>query len=313
MLFQLAEFLNQPLMLEGSYASLLAATAKSSDVVTTKAIQNDVKMAATSQASNASKSAGKVIAVLPVRGMIVPRDSWILQMMGGTALDSLMEGVDICLNEPRIGGIVFDFDTPGGVASGVKCAADYIYGARSVKPMVSVVRYTMASAGYYLGAATSRIIAEPTSMIGSVGSAMEHYDYSKMLEEEGIKPTIFRSPEYKMEGHPDEPLTDEARSHFQSRIDELTNDFQSDVAKYRGVDLKTVVADFGKGRTMSAKDAVKCGMIDKMGTFKEVCDQMASGTMARSLAQSGRMEGVADTSVLRNRMAMLNVELSNWN
>lgn len=304
MLIQLAEFLSQPLMMEDNYTAWLASLAKSPTLADVKPVLNDVKMAANNQVAAASKSNGKVIAVLPVRGIIAPRDSWILQYIGGTALDTLVEGIDICLNEPRVGGIIFDFDTPGGSACGVKCTADYIFSVRSQKPMVSVVRYLAASAGYYLAAATSRIIAEQTSLVGSVGSATVHQEFSKQLAADGVSVTVIRSPEFKMEGHPAEPLTDAAKAFMQTRIDELTHDFTSDVARYRGTDQKTVMANYGQGRAVSVADALKAGMIDKIGTFAEVVAQMSSGTMARSLAQSSRMEGDIDSAVLRNRMAL---------
>jgi len=305
MLIQLAEFLSQPLMMDAGSISRLTRIESMADIV--KPNLPDVRMAAKDQASNASKGSGKVIAVLPVCGYIDAKDSWLLQALGGTALDSLIEGVNICLNEPRIGGIVFDFDTGGGSAYGVKVAADYIFSVRSEKPMVSVVRYTMCSAGYYLGAATSRIIAEPTSMTGSIGVVLAHYDESKALEQSGITPTIMRIPEFKAEGHPSEPLSDAAKANMQTRIEDLYNDFTSDVARYRGDDQKAVKESYGKGRAVSPKEALACGMVDRIGTFAEVIEQMASGTMSRSLAQSSRMEGDVDTAVLRNRMAMMEV------
>lgn len=300
MIHQIAEFLSQPLMMDAAYVSRLSSIKSAKDLV--KHETPSVLMAAKEQAASASKSSGKIVAVLPVYGMIDARDSWMLEFIGGTSLESLKDAVDLCLNEPRIGGIVFDFDTGGGSAYGVKVMADYLYECRSMKPMVSCVRYVMASAGYYLGSATSRIIAEPTSQTGSIGVIMDHYDESRYLENLGITPTIFRVPDFKAEGHPAEALTDAAKTHIQQRIESLYNDFTSDVARYRGVDQKTVIDTYGQGRCLSAKDALKCGMIDRIGTFDEVCDQMASGTMQRSLAQSGRMEGHVDAAVLKNRM-----------
>lgn len=307
MLIQLSEFLSQPLMMEASYVTRLANLSSVGELAIEKNAGPDLRALAKDQASNASKSSGKIIAVLPVCGIIDARDSWILQVLGGTAIDSLMEAVDICLNEPRIGGVVFDFHTPGGSAYGVKVAADAIAKARSEKPMVSVVRYMMASAGYYLGSSTSRIIAEPGSYTGSIGVVLEHYDESKKLEQDGVKPTIMRIPEFKMEQHSAEPLTDAAKSNMAARIAEIYDDFTADVARYRGTDQKNVKANYGQGRVLSPKDALAAGMVDRIGTFAEVIEQMASGTMSRSLAQSSRMEGDVDTAVLRNRMAMMEV------
>lgn len=303
MLIQMAEFLSQPLMLEAAYIERLGRLTLAD--IGAKIEKPDVVMIAREQAATASKSSGKVVAVIPVFGIIDARESWVLQMLGGTSLESLMQGVDICLNEPRIGGIIFDFDTPGGSASGVKVSADQIFALRGQIPMVSMVRYCMASAGYYLGAATSRIIADPTSMIGSIGVGMDHMDKSKALEQAGMKTTIWRVPEFKMEGHPAEPLSDAAKAHIQARIEGLYEDFTNDVAKYRGTNQKDVKETYGMGRTLDAKSALACGMIDKIGTFKDVCEQMKSGTMARSLAQSNRMEGEVDAAVLKNRMSMM--------
>lgn len=305
MLSQLAEFLSQPLMLESSYLARLSSISKMDEIA--KINCPDPAMVARDQASAASKQPNKVTAVIPVQGFISPRDSWVVQMMGGTALDSLQQGIDICLNEPRIGGILFDFNTPGGSAFGVKGAADYIASVRDQKPMVSICRYMMCSAGYYLGAATSRIVAEPTSMIGSIGVVQDHFDESKALEKAGVTATVFRVPEYKGEGHPAEPLSDAAKANIQAKIEALYSDFVGDVADYRGITIDTVKNDYGKGRALSAKDALKSGMIDKIDSYANVCKMMASGTMARSLAQSGRMEGDIDTAVLMNQMSMLEI------
>jgi signal peptide peptidase SppA len=302
MLIQLADFLCQPLMMDVTYRSYLTKLATGGDLSSIKPVQHDLKMAAERQASAASKSGARITAVLPVHGIIDARDSWMLQMFGGTALDSLMEAVDICMNEPRVGGIVFDFNTPGGSACGVKVAADMIAKCRADKPMVSCVRYQMASAGYYLGSATSRIIAEPGSTAGSIGVLIEHQEESKMLDKMGITTTILRVPEYKAEGISSEPLSEAAKTAMMGRISQIYDDFTADVARYRGVTQASVQASYGQGRVLSARDALAAGMVDKIGTFNEIIDQMSSGTMARSLAQTGRMTGEIDTAVLRNKM-----------
>lgn len=302
MLIQLAEFMSQPMLLDHSFAMRLHSMIRSGEASQIEPVRNDIRLAAETLAKSAKGQAARITAVLPISGMIDQRDSWMLRMFGGTALDSLMEAVDICMNEDRIGGIVFDVSSPGGSAYGVKEAADSIFAARSMKPIVSVSNSIMASAAAYIGLSASRVYATPSSVTGSIGVAWIHEDESKMLENAGIKTTVCRIPEYKMEGHPSEPLTEQAKSHMDERCADLYEMFTSDLAKYRKVDQSTVKESYGKGRVLSAKDAAACGMVDKVATFSEVCDGMRSGSIARSLAQTNRMEGCIDSSVLKNRM-----------
>lgn len=305
MLSQLADFLSTPVLMDDSYAQMLAHVLKTGKLpVNSSPIKNDVKMAAEKQASAGRSAAGKITVVLPICGMIDERDSWVMEFMGGTSLQSIREALDVCANEPRVSGVVFDIYSGGGSAYGVKEAADYIYSMRSRLNMVSVSHSVMASAAYYLGSAAHRIYATPSSVTGSIGVAWVHSDYSKAEADAGITTTIFRIPETKMEGHPAEPLTDEAKQVMMKRCEQLYGMFTGDVAKYRGCTQQEVMDNYGKGRVLCADDAVKCGMIDRVLTFEDVVQQMASGTIARSLAQSNRMEGAVDTTVLQNRLAM---------
>lgn len=300
MLLQLVDILSQPLLLDRSFVMALSKVCRMGDMAAIGEVARaDPKMAAEQQARGKQS---RITAVIPIRGFIDQRSSWMLDVFGGTSLESLIDGINICLNEPRISGIVFDVSSPGGSAFGVKEAADYIASVRSQLPMVAVSNSMMASAAYYLGAATSRIYATPSSVTGSIGVACEHSEYSKADAQAGITSTIFRIPEYKMEGHPAEPLTDAAKANMQQRCADLYEMFTSDVARYRGTDANTVKANYGQGRVLSAQDALAAGMVDKISTFNGVIDQMQSGTIARSLAQSGRMEGCVDSVAMRNRM-----------
>jgi len=305
MLSQLADFLSQPVLMDDGYANMLAHILKTGKMpVNSTPIKNDVRMAAEKQASAGRSSSSKITVVLPICGMIDERDSWIMEYMGGTSLESIRAALDLCANEPRVSGVVFDVYSGGGSAYGVKEAADYIYSMRSRLNMVAVSHSIMASAAYYLGSSAHRIYATPTSVTGSIGVAWVHSDYSQAEKEMGITTTIFRIPETKMEGHPAEPLTDAAKQAMMTRCGQLYDMFTGDVATYRGVKQQDVKDNYGKGRVLSADDALKCGMIDKIATFEDVIQQMSSGTIGRSLAQSNRMEGSVDTNVLQNRMAI---------
>ena len=307
--FRIAEFLSQPLLLDESHARWLTSMFKARGSISSDLGVNDVRLIAEKQASNAKAQSSRVTAVLPISGMIDQRDSMMMQIFGGTSVESLIQGVDICLNEPLIGGIIFNIYSPGGSAYGVKDAADYIYTARSEIAMVSISNSIMASAAYYLGSAASRVYASPSSVTGSIGVYLEHYDQSKALQEQGVTATIVRIPEYKAEGHPDEPLSTEGLAQMKHRCAAIYEQFSGDVAKYRGVSRGTVDEEYGMGRTLNASQAYSCGMVDKVATLSEVSAGMRTGSIMRSLAQSSKMGLAVDSVMARNRM---NAITSGW-
>lgn len=223
----------------------------------------------------------KAVAILPIRGVIDQHGSWFTEMMGGNSVDSMSAAFDMCMNEDRIGGIVFDCHTPGGSPFGVKEFADKVFAARSDKLIVSVSNSMMCSAGCWLGLAADRSFVSPMSLNASVGVYSMFVDQSKYFEEEGIKVTVCRIPEYKAEGIPYEPLKQDAVDNEMKAIGRIYDEFVSSLAKYRGCSVADVKDKFGNGRCMDAKQAVAAGMADGVMTLDQVIAKMQAGSVRR--------------------------------
>ena len=197
--------------------------------------------------------------------------------------------IDSLMANPGVGAIIIDIDSPGGDVSGCKALADKIYSYRGhAKPIIAVVTGMMASAAYWIGSAATEIIASEDSLIGSIGVIVVHTEYSKMLEEQGIKPTILTSGKYKGEGNPYEPLTVEAKDDWQSKIDQYYLAFAKSVARHRGVSVVEVKNKYGQGRMFLAKEAKELGMIDRIATLESVVQKM------KPKNSKGRAQAVLD-------------------
>lgn len=209
---------------------------------------------------------GKATALVSMRGMAL-YDVEYQPMAFSTFL--LAQTVTALGNDPEIGMVVLMIDTPGGVVTGVKEAADAIYSARQKKPVVAIVNPLCASAGYWLASQATEIVSVPSGDIGSVGVFILHADCSGMLEEAGINHTFIFAKEspYKVDGNMYQPLSESAREEFQTGVDETMNDFVKAIARGRGVSAKKVLDDFGKGRTLDAAKAKSVGMIDRIATI----------------------------------------------
>jgi capsid assembly protease len=241
----------------------------SSSAETIEAIRaaNEVSAA---RAASAAKSSSGSVAVIPVYGVIMQRPSMDLSGPGGTSCENLTQQLRQAANDPICKAIVMDFDTPGGDVSGVDELATEIYNARKQKKITAVSNCLCASAGYYLASQCTEVVVSPSSLTGSIGVYTMHEDDSKYLEGLGVKLTLIKFGENKAEGNNFEPLTDSAREHLQEMVDSFGAMFEKAVARGRKISQADVHGKFGQGRVFDAKQAVKIGMADRIGTLDDV-------------------------------------------
>lgn len=222
---------------------------------------------------------GAGVAVLPLYGIIGHRMGQVQNISGpgGTSTEQFGQWFDAALGDPGIGAIVLDIDSPGGGVGGVLELADKIFRARGEKPIIAIANSLAASAAYWIATAADELWVTPSGDVGSIGVYALHQDLSAALADEGITNTLISAGKYKVEGNPYEPLSDEARSAMQERVDEFYTTFTKAVATYRGVTLKDVQSGFGEGRIVTARKAVQLGMADKVGALDTLLSRLGAG------------------------------------
>lgn len=221
------------------------------------------------------------VAVIPIHGVITPKATLFTEISGGTSMESLIGAVRAAAGNDNVSAIVLDVDSPGGLTDLVPEAAAELRAARSKKPLVAVANTDAGSAAYWLASQADRLLVTPSGMAGSIGVFAAHDDISAMQEMLGIKTTFVKAGKFKTEGNPYEPLSAEARDAIQRVVDEFYGMFTSDVAKGRGVPVADVRSGFGEGRMVTAKEAVRLGMADQVGTLE---DAIAAAASARRRA-----------------------------
>ena len=220
------------------------------------------------------------IAIIPIWGVIDHRARMLEEESSGVGTSTELVGryIDAAVNDPNVGAILLDIDSPGGSVAGVQELSDKIFNARGSKPIVASANDLMASAAYWIGSAADEIAVTPSGLVGSVGVIAEHVDFSKALEMDGIKPTLITSSEFKGEGNPYEPLNDEARAEIQRQVDLYHVEFVGALARNRGVTAAKVEADFGKGRVMKADEARRAGLVDRVESFEQTVARLIGAT-----------------------------------
>jgi len=228
------------------------------------------------RASGKRNAAGKgSVAVIPMTGIISHRMSMISEISGGGggSTQALTAQFRQALEDGNCKAIVFDVDSPGGSVEGVMELAQEIYDARKLKPISAVCNAMACSAAYWLASAASEVVCTPSGQCGSIGVYMMLQDESEALKNEGVKITLLKAGKYKAEGHPAEPLSDDARNFLQSQVDSVYGMFVKSVAAQRGVSQAAVRDGMGQGRSLLANDAVKANLADRTGTLDDVLEK----------------------------------------
>lgn len=235
------------------------------------AIRADNEISAARVRSLSADKPGSVM-VLPLYGIINQRYAGDFSGPSGTSVQEFTQQFRAAMNDPNVKAIVIDVDSPGGTVSGVDELATEIYnaGKQGTKKITSVSNCLMASAAYYIASQANEVCVSPSSLTGSIGVYQLHEDDSQMLDNLGVKFTFISAGKYKTEGNNLQPLDDEARTAMQKTVDDFYDLFTRAVARGRGVALKAVLSGFGQGRSLTAQDAVKQGLADRIATLDEV-------------------------------------------
>lgn len=218
------------------------------------------------------------VAVIPVYGVIAPRVNMMTEMSGGTTYETLTAQLGEAMGNKTVTSIVFDIDSPGGNVAGATEFAALVREARAKKPIVAQIQYTGASAAYWIAASATKIYAAPSAMVGSIGVFTIHEDLSEALKMEGIKITYISAGKYKVDGNETEPLGEDVKARWKSKVNEAYTRFCGDVSKGRGVPLGDVTAGYGEGDTVTAATALSLGMIDGISTLTETLARVMSGS-----------------------------------
>lgn len=163
--------------------------------------------------------------------------------------------------------ILLYVDSPGGTVRGTGDLAAAIAEAAQKKNVVAYIEDLGASAAYWIASQASKVYANPTALVGSIGTFSVVYDMSAMAEQLGFKVHVMRAGEYKGAGTPGTAVTEEQIAEWQRVVDSINEHFIAGVAagRHMSADAVRAIAD---GRVHVGKEAVALGLIDGVQTLE---------------------------------------------
>jgi signal peptide peptidase SppA len=224
-------------------------------------------------------------AIIPITGTITPRPSLFEEWSGGCSHSGIGRATEAAVNDGKVETIIYEIDSPGGVVFGMVEGAEKVAAATKKKPTIAVANYVAASAAYWYMSQCGELVVSPTGMVGCIGVLMANTDMTKALEMQGVRADLVAndSSPFKSEGYPQVPVTPEALADLKSQCNAYAEMFVNAIAKGRGIRPATVERDFGRGRTLLAKDALDARMVDKIESMETVVTRVTrpSGRAAR--------------------------------
>jgi HK97 family phage prohead protease len=180
------------------------------------------------------------VAVIPVEGPLFKNSSYLTRYLGFATYEDIKRKIGHALVNPMVRGIVLDIDSPGGESAGCNDLSDFVYLARSIKPIFSISNDSMYSAAFWIGSAASRVFVTRDAGCGSVGVYILHMDRSGADAQAGVNFTYIQSGLYKTDGNPHEPLSESAEAVLQNEVDRCRDAFVASVARNRNCEPQEI-------------------------------------------------------------------------
>lgn len=208
----------------------------------------------------------KGVAIVPVIGTLVNRGAWVGAQSGMTSYEGITHQLKTAAKDPDVRGILLDMDTPGGEAGGCFEVPALIREIRKSKPVVAFVNDLACSAGYAIASAAHSIYLTETSVVGSIGVVVVHFDRSGQMQQDGIKPTIIIAGARKADGNPFGPLPPDVKARIEGEIGAVRDLFVEHVVAGRPKLTAQQIVDLEAGVVMGA-EAVRIGLADGVTTL----------------------------------------------
>jgi len=194
----------------------------------------------------------------------------------GTILesDSIIERIIKFRKSESVKAVILRINSPGGIVAPPQEIYEEVKKTREVKKVIVSVESVAASGGYYIACAADTIVANPGTIVGSIGVMIPLENIAELLSKVGVSSTVIKSGKYKDIGSMTRAITKDEEAVLQELIDDTYNQFVDIVADGRGLTREQVL-EIADGRVFTGAQALKLGLIDKLGNLQDTIDLAA--------------------------------------
>lgn len=183
-----------------------------------------------------------------------------------TSPNQVFKQLHTYFNDQTIKGILLYIDCGGGAAGASQAIYEDLKALKAEypKPIVTLTHNICASGAYYIATATDYIIAAPATIVGSIGSYIGFFGVKELLDKVAVKYQVQKSGQYKMVANPFVTADAGNQQLLQTISDSCYQQFITDVAASRKLDLKAA-DQWANGKIFTGAQAKQLGLVDELG------------------------------------------------
>lgn len=197
------------------------------------------------------------VALVSASGVVGKRLSNLETACGGMDINALVSSIEQAAFSPGIKTVVIDWNSPGGVVTGVQEAGDAIREISKKRAIISYTENMMCSCAQWLASNSTSIYAAASAQMGAIGVYLMLLDKSAALEADGIKVNPISAGKWKLMGSSHRAATPEEEAMMKEQVVALHEQFKKVVSRGRTVDPNAM-----EGQVLTGTQALKAGIID---------------------------------------------------
>jgi protease IV len=235
---------------------------------------------------------GDEVAMIDVTGLIADARRPGLLSSGPNPVDQFHARLAIAEKDDAVRAVIIRINSPGGTVTGSDILHTELrrFAEKTKKPVIASMGEIAASGGYYLALASDHIIAEPTTITGSIGVIIPTMNFADGMARIGIRGRSVTSGPNKDLANPFEPMREPQYAVLQGMVDEFHARFKGLVVERRTRLPADRLADATDGRVVSGATAMEWGLVDSLGGIRHAFDtakRLAGVSNARLVKYGG--------------------------
>ena len=219
-----------------------------------------------------SKGKKSTVAIVYVEGPIMPGSSQPSPFLVSSSIaysEPIRKALNKLADEESVKAVVLRVNSPGGSAVASEIILQATKRVAEKKPLVVSMGDVAGSGGYYVACGSDTIVADASTITGSIGVVSGKLATREMWEMVGINWHPIARGENSGMLYSGEMFTDDQREILQRWMDEVYEDFKGHVTRIRGDRLAKPIEELAGGRVFTGQQALELGLVDQIGTLSD--------------------------------------------